>query len=128
MLWLISPVPRVFWPDKPLATEMGDETRDWNASNSIVGGLLASGGVTFVVFGGILFGIWLKLLEPLYLLPKSDGGAATYAFLLVITLSLIRSLAPWNTVPLFLSILLAVVSWRTVTFLRRFSPNFILRI
>src|SRR5213593_4715180 len=97
-LWFITPIPRLFWPDKPLATEMGDETRAWYATDSIVGGLLRSGGLTFVVFGGMLFGLWVKLLEPLYPLPKSDGVAIAYAFLLTVTLTMIRSAAPWNTV------------------------------
>ncbi len=126
--WLIAPIPRVFWPDKPLATDIGDETKRWNATNSIVGGLLRSGGLTLVIFGGVLFGLWLNLLEPLYQSPKNDGAAIVYAFLLLVTLSAIRSAFPWNTLPLLLTVALIVIAWRAVGFLQRqMSPQPALR-
>ena len=127
-LWLIAPVPRVFWPDKPLPTEMGDETRAWYATDSIVGGLLRSGGLTFVIFGGFLFGLWLKLLDPLFQSPKSDGAAIAYAFLLTVTLAMTRSTAPWNVVPLLLTFSLTVIGWRVIRFLRRLSAPLTLEV
>jgi hypothetical protein len=122
-LWLIMPIPRVFWPGKPLATEMGDETRPWTASSSIAGTLLRYGGVTFVVFGGILLGLWLRLLEPLFQLPKNDGAAIAYTFLLVFTLVLIRDPAPWSGTATLLIFLLVVIGWAGVRFLQRLSAE-----
>jgi len=34
--WLINPIPRFLWPDKPLVTEMYDETREWMAATSVI--------------------------------------------------------------------------------------------
>jgi hypothetical protein len=119
--WLITPIPRAFWPDKPLATEMGDDTKAWNTTNSITGSLLRSGGVSFVVLGGVLFGIWLSLLDPLYPVPKGDGAAIAYSFLLVITIAGTRSISAWTIEMLLVIFLLVAAGWGGVRALRQLS-------
>lgn len=120
-LWLIAPIPRVFWPEKPLVTEMGDETRAWYVTDSAAGTLMRSGGITCVAFGGILLGIWLSLLVALYQKQKNDRASIAYAFLLAATLATIRSLTPWQAVPLLLIFVLIVIGWGGVRFLQQLS-------
>jgi hypothetical protein len=112
-LWSICLIPRVWWPGKPLATKMGDETRDWFATDSIVGGLLRSGGPSFVLVGGILMGLWISLLEPLYYQrDKGDIGTIAYACIMVATIYMVRAIAPWNTVPHLAIAAAILVGWK----------------
>jgi hypothetical protein len=120
-LFLTMSVPRVLWPDKPLVIEMGDETRAWYATDSVAGSLLRYGGVPFVVLGGILFGLWVKLLEPLYFLPKGDGAAITYSFLLVITSAGTRAMVQGTMVSFVLILLLVIIGWGIVRTIQRLS-------
>lgn len=126
-LWLISPIPRVFWPEKPLPTEMGDETRAWNDTDSIVGGLLRTGGMSFVIVGAIMFGLWLSFLEPLYYLPdKGDIGTVAYAFLTLATIYTARAIYPWVAMPLLLMFWIIIFGWKVVIGIRRraIDPRF----
>lgn len=112
-LWSICLIPRVWWPGKPLATKMGDETRDWFATDSIVGGLLRSGGPSFVLVGGILMGLWISFLEPLYYQrDKGDIGTIAYACIMVATIYMVRAIAPWNSLPHLAIAALILAGWR----------------
>ena len=102
-LALASPVPRALWPSKPSPFDLAGEGRGWWESGSIVADLLDGGGITFVIFGGFCLGLWIRLLESLYEVRKEDGAALVYSMLLAVTLSILRGLYPWNTVPLVLS-------------------------
>jgi hypothetical protein len=115
--WLEMPIPRVLWPDKPEFWKVHDETRNANDTDSVVADLFRAGGISCVVSGAILFGLWLCWLEPVYAIPKTDGEAIVYAYLAVSTVSLTRSASPFNTEPLLLSCLLFIIAWR---FGRRF--------
>lgn len=110
--WLVSPVPRVLWPGKPKAWERDELGRPWNASESAVGDLLRYGGVTFVVLGGIMMGLWLGALESVYILEKGDGFAIVYGYLLVFTAGLIRSTDPGAAVTALVSCVLISWIWR----------------
>ncbi|HSF31084.1 MAG TPA: hypothetical protein VLK82_11535 [Candidatus Tectomicrobia bacterium] len=127
-LFFIMSVPRIFWPDKPLVTDMGDETRMWYATDSVAGSLLRYGGVTFIVLGGILFGLWIKLLEPLYLIQKGDGATIAYAFMLVITILSTRALVQGTLVSLFFILLLILIGWGTVHAIQHLSSRLAVRV
>jgi uncharacterized membrane protein (UPF0136 family) len=109
--WVTSAIPRVLWPNKPGYWEEYDETRGWYAADSVIGDLFRAGGVSSVVAGAALFGLWLSLLDRIYLATRSDGEAIAYVFLALSVVSATRSAAPFNTVPLLLSCLLVIVGW-----------------
>ena len=113
-LALVSPIPRSLWPSKPSPVDLRGEGRAWYESGSVVADLLDEGGITFVIFGGFCFGLWLRLLDSLYEVNKGDGAALVYTMLLAITLSMLRSLFPWNTLPLVLSMIGLVLVWRAL--------------
>lgn len=110
--WLEMPIPRVLWPDKPEFWKMHDETRNANDTDSVVADLFRAGGISCVVIGAILFGLWLSWLEPVYAIPKTDGEAIAYAYLAVSTVSMTRGAGPINTEPLLLSCFLFIIAWR----------------
>jgi hypothetical protein len=112
--WLINPIPRVLWPDKPEASERRELGRPWYATESAVGDLLRDGGVSFVLVGGLLMGFWLSLLEPLYSMPKSDGAAIAYGYLLVATAGMVRSTSPIGAVPALFTCLIILGLWRFI--------------
>lgn len=110
--WLEMPIPRALWPDKPEFWKMHDETRNANDTDSVVADLFRAGGISCVVSGAILFGLWLCWLEPVYAIRKTDGEAIGYAYLAVSTVSMTRGASPINTEPLLLSCLLFIIAWR----------------
>jgi hypothetical protein len=112
--WLISPVPRVLWPEKPKPWKRLEPGRPWYATESAVGDLLRYGGVSFVVVGGLLMGFWLSLLEPLFLMPKSDGAAIAYCYLMVTTAVLVRSTSPIGAIPPLMTCLITLGFWRFI--------------
>ena len=112
--WLINPIPRVLWPEKPEPWKRLEPGRPWYATESAVGDLLRYGGVSFVVVGGLLMGFWLSLLEPLFLMPKGDGAAIAYGYLLVATAAMVRSTSPIVAVPPLLTCLIILGLWRFI--------------
>lgn len=112
--WLINPIPRVLWPEKPEPWKRLEPARPWYATESAVGDLLRYGGVSFVVVGGLLMGFWLSLLEPLYRMPKGDGGAIAYGYLLVATAVMVRSTSPIGAIPPLLTCLIILGLWRLI--------------
>lgn len=122
-LALISPIPRALWASKPSPFDLVGEGRGWWESGSIVADLLDGGGITFVVFGGWCFGLWIRFLESLYEVKKEDGAALVYSMLLAVTLSILRGLYPWNTVPLVLSTVGLVMVCRVLRSLALASPS-----
>jgi hypothetical protein len=114
--WLVMPIPRVIWPNKPEWWRMHDETRKANDTDSIVADLYRAGGVSFLFVGGAIIGLWLSWLESLYATPKSEGHSLMYAFLAAATISMTRGTSPINTQPLLLSCIvlmftLKVLGW-----------------
>jgi hypothetical protein len=112
--WLINPIPRVLWPEKPEPWKRLEPGRPWYATESAVGDLLRYGGVSFVVVGGFLMGLWLGLLDPLYRMPKGDGAAIAYGYLLVATAVMVRSTSPIGAVPPLLTCLIILGLWRFI--------------
>ncbi len=112
--WLINPIPRVLWPEKPEPWKRLEPGRPWYATESVVGDLLRYGGVSFVVVGGFLMGFWLSLLESLYRMPKNDGAAIAYGYLLVATAVMVRSTSPIGAVPPLLTCLIILGLWRFI--------------
>jgi hypothetical protein len=113
-LALASAIPRAIWASKPSPFDLVGAGREWYESGSVVADLLDGGGITFVIFGGICFGLWIRLLESVFEITRGDGAALVYCMLLAITLSLLRSLFPWNTVPLILGTVGLVLTWRVL--------------
>ncbi len=109
--WVIIAIPRVVWPEKPKYQEQHYDTRGWYAAESVVGDLFQAGGVSCVIGGAILFGLWLSLLDGIYAALKSDGEAIAYVFLAVSVVSMTRTALPFGTVPLLLSCLLFIIGW-----------------
>ncbi len=118
--WLITPIPRVFWPGKPEPWKRLEPGRPWNASESGVGDLLRYGGVSFVLVGGLLMGLWLSLLEPLYLMPKGDGVAMIYGYLQLVTAGLVRTTSAGAAIPPLLTCVLVLFVW---TLFSSFAPS-----
>jgi len=112
--WLINPIPRVLWPEKPEPWKRLEPGRPWYATESTVGDLLRYGGISFVVVGGFLMGFWLSLLEPVYRMPKGDGAAIAYGYLLVATAVMVRSTSPIGAVPPLLTCLIILGLWRLI--------------
>lgn len=112
--WLINPIPRALWPEKPEPWKRHEPGRPWYATESAVGDLLRYGGVSFVVVGGLLMGFWLSLLEPLYRMPKGDGAAIAYGYLLVATAVMVRSTSPIGAVPPLLTCLIILGLWKFI--------------
>jgi hypothetical protein len=82
--------------------------------------LLRTGGISFIVVGAILFGLWLSFLEPLYYLrDKGDIGTVGYAFLTLATIYTARAIYPWVAMPLLLMFWIIVFSWKIVIAIRR---------
>lgn len=121
--WATIAIPRVLWPEKPRYWEEHDETRGWYAADSVIGDLFRAGGVSCVIGGAILFGLWLSLLDGVYVAPKADGEAIAYVFLAVSVVSMTRDALPFNTVPLLLSCLLFVISWNMPRFFPALRPR-----
>jgi len=112
--WLINPIPRVLWPTKPEPWKRLEPGRPWYATESAVGDLLRYGGISFVIVGGLLMGFWLSLLESLYLMPKGDGTAMVYGYLLVATSGMVRSTSPIAAMVPLVTCLIVVTVWRVV--------------
>lgn len=109
--WLINPIPRFLWPDKPLVTEMADETREWMAATSVIAELLRLGGMSFVIVGALFFGIWISFLDPIFAMIKADGSAFAYSLLLVTTTAMVRTLMPWTVQVLLLIFFMVAFFW-----------------
>lgn len=78
---LIRPIPRVFWPGKPIspAFRIQDEVNiGASLSSGVVGELYVSGGFLVILFGGWLYarlGAWFAaFIKP----PRSEAGTLMY--------------------------------------------------
>jgi hypothetical protein len=109
--WAIIAVPRALWSGKPRYWEQHEDTRPWYAADSVVGDLYRASGVSCVIGGAIIFGLWLSLLETVYQKPKSDGEAIAYALLAVTVVSMTRDALPFNNVSMLLSAMLFIIAW-----------------
>ncbi|WP_018290105.1 hypothetical protein [Verrucomicrobium sp. 3C] len=115
----ITFVPRVFWPGKPDPRELGDDTRSWWASRSIVGDLVGAGGLSGLIVGAFVFGLGVRwLLGPLYSMPKRDGAMLCYAYLLLVLQMEIRAVTTFQSGPVIFA-LLTITSGMLRIFLQR---------
>ncbi|QSR85453.1 hypothetical protein [Methylacidimicrobium sp. B4] len=103
----ITFVPRVFWPGKPDPRDLGDDTRSWWASRSIVGDLVGAGGLSGLFVGAFVFGLGTRwLLGPLYPLPKREGAMLCYAYLLLLLQMQLRAVTTYQAGLVILAILI----------------------
>ncbi|VVM06495.1 hypothetical protein [Methylacidimicrobium tartarophylax] len=93
----ISLIPRIFWPEKPMAIDNGDDLRSWNVTTSIVGDLLRMGGISFLLVGGLLFGLGVRILEPIYWTRmRGEGELLGYALLMYLLLHEVRGIMAYH--------------------------------
>jgi hypothetical protein len=117
--WLISPIPRMFWPNKPSVDDSANFIKPVWISNGIVGSLFLQGGIPLVIFGAIAMGLWMGCLESVYFRPnKGDSTTLGYALLMVITLSLLRDPSPWVTIDYVMTVLVVAIGARALPFSR----------
>lgn len=109
--WVSIAVPRAVWENKPKYWEQGDATRGWYAADSVVGDLYRAGGVACVAGGAIVFGVWLSILDAVYLGRNGDGEALVYAVLATMIISMTRDALPFNNVASLLSAVLFTAAW-----------------
>lgn len=94
---VITFIPRFFWPGKPDPRDLGDDTRLWTASRSIVGDLVAAGGLSGLLVGAFVFGFGVRwLLGPLYPIHKKDGAMLCYAYLLLVLQMQLRAVTTYQ--------------------------------
>jgi hypothetical protein len=93
---MVRPVPRYFWPDKPvdpgydLTALLGEE--GFSLTTSVVGEFYAMHGLAGVFVGGFFFGrianMWSKILST----PGGAGKAMTYGLGIMVLFTALRSL------------------------------------
>lgn len=93
---LVRPVPRVFWPGKPmdggfsLADALGE--RGVSLTSTVIGEFYMSGGFLFILLGGWFFGRLAVMANQL--MPQSDktGAAILYCIMVMALFAGMRSL------------------------------------
>jgi hypothetical protein len=104
----ITFVPRMFWPGKPDPRDLGDDTRLWFVTRSIVGDLVGAGGLSGLIVGAFLFGAGVRwLLGPLYSIPKREGAMLCYAYLLLVLQMQLRTVLAFQTGLVIFAVLMA---------------------
>lgn len=95
-IWvLIRPIPRVFWPGKPvdpgfdLPTALGIE--GLSVSSSVIGELYMSLGLLGVAFGGWLYGRLAGMASRLLVMGRSFGSIVVYSIMMMALFNGLRS-------------------------------------
>jgi oligosaccharide repeat unit polymerase len=97
IIYLITrPIPRVFWPDKPVSFgyDLTDLVglRGLSLSHSIVGELYAMGGLLTVFLGGLVFGRLASVWNNILKVPGDIGKSMVYSLGVMILFASFRSL------------------------------------
>jgi hypothetical protein len=119
---LISPVPRVLWPDKPYMSQeyLGDYRKEY-ASMSSVGDMYLYGGVLHVLVGGLLFGLVVRSLDRLFQIAFARREWV-FAYCLLMWLAVTSLRALWNVV-VQVEVLTAV--FVVIAMMGRFSSSWV---
>jgi oligosaccharide repeat unit polymerase len=96
-IWiLVRPIPRVFWPDKPvdpgfdLPTAVGAEGISY--SSSVIGELYMSAGLIGIVLGGLFYGKLASMANQLLTQRKTFGAVVIYSVMMMALFSGMRSM------------------------------------
>lgn len=93
---LVRPIPRVFWPGKPvdpgfdLPTALGITGVSY--SSSVLGELYISGGLIAIALGGFLYGWLASLASKLLMIGNTFGVIVLYSVLMMALFAGIRSM------------------------------------
>jgi oligosaccharide repeat unit polymerase len=97
IIWvLVRPIPRVFWPDKPvdpgfdLPTALGVEGISF--SSTVIGELYMSAGLLGIALGGLLYGILASMANQLLTQRKTFGAVVIYSVMMMALFSGMRSM------------------------------------
>ena len=114
---LIRPIPRVFWPSKPvspgfdLPTALG--TQGVSLSCSSIGEFYLCGGLPAVAIGGLFFGFLSKLASNILVLNRGEGRLFIFGSLVMSIFTGMRSLIE------LILMSYVVLTWIVLTRLRR---------
>jgi hypothetical protein len=95
---LIRPIPRAWWPDKPidpgfsLPSMIGWRNNETSLSSSIVGELYATWGLLAVFLGGVFYGCLVSMWNGILYGPNTLNGRAFYGLGIMVLFAGIRSM------------------------------------
>lgn len=97
IIWiLVRPIPRLFWPGKPvdpgfdLPTALGVEGVSY--SSSVLGELYMSAGLLGIALGGLLYGRLSSLASRLLIMGNTFGALVVYSILIMALFAGLRSM------------------------------------